>query len=201
MTQSLRKGDYLAILRATFSEDILLLEFGNLNRRLSLQMSLLWGVVKLLCGGCGKTSLWGVCSHVVYSPSSEPWIIGTAALNLVTRMCGHWNAWVTSEFFFIQEMVELDALIVFSGRLRPGNLVKLCTLKLCVTWALHMLPCNQHWHIKMPSSDHSAMSNQPVMTCMCLVSKLSCFNSARSWWVWLLSTLGSGHLASTIYKG
>ena len=47
-------------------------------------------------------------------------------------------------FFFIQEMVELDALIVFSGRLRPGNLVKLCTLKLCVTWALHMLPCNQH---------------------------------------------------------
>ena len=50
--------------------------------------------------GCGKTSLWGVCSHVVYSPSSEPWIIGMAALNLVTRMCGHWNARVTSGFFF-----------------------------------------------------------------------------------------------------
>lgn len=154
--------------------------------------------------GCSETSLCGGggCSHVVYSPSSTPWILGTAgALDLVTRMCGHWNAWVTSGFFFfIQEMVELDALIVFSGRLRPGNLVKLCTLKLCVTWALHMLPCNQHWHIKMPSSDHSAMSTQHVMTCMCLVSKLSCSNSARSWWVWPVSTLGSGHLTSTIYK-
>ena len=144
-----------------------------------------------------------MCSRVVYSPSSEPWIIGTAVLNLVTRMCGHWNARVTSGFFFffIQEMVELDALIVFSGRLRPGNLVKLCTLKLCVTWLCTCCLVISTDILKMPSSDHSAMSNQPVMTCMCLVSKLSCFNSARSWWVCLLSTLGSGHVASTIYKG
>lgn len=104
-------------------------------------------------------------------------------------------------FFFIQEMVELDALIVFSGRLRPGNLVKLCTLKLCVTWLCTCCLVISTDILKMPSSDHSAMSNQPVMTCMCLVSKLSCFNSARSWWVCLLSTLGSGHVASTIYKG